>query len=331
VFARQSTPFTPPPGAAGALPPPPGADGTLPSSPHAGEASPKGSSSRPGCRAARVLAWLLVAAGVLALADVGVTLVWQEPLSALYAQLRQESLRRDLRVLDRSQPSPAAQLELRRLGDERRRIAYLAAVLRRHARAGSAVGRIVIPRIGADFVVVKGTGTSELRDGPGIYRQTPFPGVSGTSAIAGHRTTYLAPFRHIDSLRRGNRILLAMPYGRFTYRVTGVRVVEPSDTWVIDPVGYSRLVLSACTPLFSASHRIVVFARLESIQPLGAARVPGLPAAQLRFAMPAGHGSGTTGRPWRRGGRGFTMEGGEDEGLPQVLEPLQRLPLSLVS
>ncbi len=95
----------------------------------------------------------------------------------------------------------------------------------------------------------------------------------GTTAIAGHRTTWLAPFRHIDALRPGQPIVLEMPYARFTYRVIGSRVVLPTDVSVLDPVGYSRLVLSACTPLFSASHRLIVFARLSSTLPLGAARV----------------------------------------------------------
>ena len=92
---------------------------------------------------------------------------------------------------------------------------------------GSAVGRILIPRIGASYVIVNGTGTEELKGGPGIYPETSFPGVAGTTAIAGHRTTYLAPFRHIDSLRPGNRILLYMPYAHFTYTVIGQRSSHP--------------------------------------------------------------------------------------------------------
>jgi len=134
------------------------------------------------------------------------------------------------------------------------------------------VGRIRVPHIGASFVVVKGTSTSDLHGGPGIYPQTRFPGVPGTTAIAGHRTTYLAPFRHIDALRRGDVIVLDMPYGRFTYTVEGHRIVGPTDLGVIDPVGYDRLVLSACTPLYSAAQRIVVFARLTSTQAPNPAR-----------------------------------------------------------
>jgi sortase A len=253
-----------------------------------------------------LLAGLLIAAGLVLLADAGVTLVWQEPVSALYAQLKQESLGGDLRALDRAAPTPAARSTLARLHEERRRIAYLAGTLQRHAKAGSAVGRIRIPAIGASFVVVKGSGGSELENGPGIYRETNFPGVPGTTAIAGHRTTYLAPFRHIDRLRRGEPIVLEMPYARLTYTVIGSRVVLPTDVSVLDRVGYSRLVLSACTPLFSASHRLIVFARLTDAAPLGAARLP-------RGATSAGHAFD------------------EERVLPPVLKSRQRLLAPLVS
>jgi len=267
--------------------------------------------TRHGSRAVRALAALLIAAGLLTLADAGTTLLWQEPISALYAQLKQESLGGDLRALDRAKPAAAAEQTLARLREESRRIAYLAGALEGHARAGSAVGRIRIPAIGASFVVVKGTGTSELQNGPGIYSQTSFPGIGGTTAIAGHRTTYLAPFRHIDALRPGQRIVLEMPYARFTYTVVGSRVVLPTDVSVIGPAGYPRLVLSACTPLFSASHRIVVFARLTSTAPLGAAR-PSQPIMRAGTAAAAATGD-------------------ERGGLPTVLKASQRLLPPLVS
>jgi sortase A len=257
-------------------------------------------------RLATVLASLLIALGLLVLADAVVTLLWQEPISALLAQLKQESLGSDLHALDRAAPSQAAKFELARLHAQRRRIEYLAGELQLHAKDGSAVGRIEIPTIGASFVVVKGTGTSELESGPGIYSETAFPGVPGTTAIAGHRTTWLAPFRHIDALRPGQPIVLEMPYARFTYRVIGSRVVLPTDVSVLDPVGYSRLVLSACTPLFSASHRLIVFARLSSTLPLGAARIP--------------FDSGRAGRAL-----------GPEPALPTVLKPRQRLLAPLVS
>ncbi len=236
--------------------------------------APRRRSSRSQ-RALRALAIVLIVAGAVALLDAVVTLVWQEPFSALYAKLRQDHLDGALAKVDRSAPSARERRVLVDLADVRTRIAFLAGSLEGRAKDGSAVGRIVIPRIGADFVVVKGTGTSELESGPGVYSETVFPGMAGTTAIAGHRTTYLAPFRHIDELHAGNTIELQMPYARFTYTVIGQRVVAPSDVEAaVGNVGYTRLVLSACTPLFSAAKRLLVYARLTSATPLGAARVP---------------------------------------------------------
>ncbi len=231
-------------------------------------------------RALRALSSALIVLGVLALLEVGVTLVWQEPFSALYAKLQQDHLRGTLRTLEHARPTVLEDARLERLADERRRVAFLASELARHAALGSAVGSIRIPRIGADFVLVYGTGTEELEKGPGIYTQssypgTRFPGLGATTAIAGHRTTFLAPFRHIDELRRGDRILVDMPYAHFLYTVIGQRSVLPSDVYTaIRHARHSRLVLSACTPLFSAAERLLVYARLTRTTPVGAALAP---------------------------------------------------------
>jgi sortase A len=222
--------------------------------------------------ALRSLAVALILVGALALIDAGVTLLWQEPISALYAKLRQDHLSGALAHLERSPPTPGEQRTLAGLAEESARVSFLARELERHAPSGSAVGRILIPRIGANFVVVKGTGAHALESGPGIYRRTSFPGVPGTTAIAGHRTTFLAPFRHIDSLAAGNVIRLDMPYAKFTFTVIGRRVVAPTNVRAaVADVGYSRLVLSACTPLFSAAKRLLVYARLTRTVPVGAA------------------------------------------------------------
>ena len=239
-------------------------------------------------RGLRALSTALIVLGVLALLDAGTTLVWQEPLSALYATLQQDHLRSALHRLERAQPSVLERARLARLADERRRVAFLASDLERHAALGSPVGSIHIPRIGADFVVVYGTGTEELEKGPGIYTRSVypgarFPGLGGTTAIAGHRTTFLEPFRHIDELRRGDRIVLDMPYAHFLYTVTGHRAVDPTDVAeAIRHVGYTRLVLSACTPLFSAAERLLVFARLTRTVPVGAAVIAAHPPGLTR-------------------------------------------------
>jgi sortase A len=223
-------------------------------------------------RALRALSTVLIVTGALLIADAGVTLAWQEPLSALYARVTQNRLGGDLKRLEAQPLSPQDRRMLSRVGhDERRRIAVLARSLRRTVEEGQALGRIQIPRIKANYVVVQGTQASSLRKGPGHYPSTSMPGLPGTVAIAGHRTTYLAPFRHVDQLKAGDRITLTMPYGKFTYTVGKTQIVKPTALWVTKAVGHDRLVLSACHPLYSASHRIIVFARLVDTQARGPA------------------------------------------------------------
>jgi sortase A len=215
-------------------------------------------------RALRALSTVLIVAGVLVLADGVTTLVWQEPVTALYARVQQDRLEDRLAALERAAPAPAERRVLARLPDTRRRLAFAARALGRRTEPGDPVGRLHVPAIGLSTVVVEGTDGAELRSGPGHYPGTPLPGRRGTVAIAGHRTTYGAPFRHVDRLERGDRVELAMPYGRFAYRVERTRIVPPTAVEVTDRVAYDRLVLTACHPLYSAGERIVVFARLES-------------------------------------------------------------------
>lgn len=213
----------------------------------------------------RGVSTVLIAAGLLMLLDAGLTVAWQEPVTALLAKLRQNQLAGDLDTLARARPTAVEQRALDHLAGDRRRIAFLARSLRRRLRPGDAAGRIRIRKIHASYVIVKGTDPASLRRGPGIYDQTPFPGARGTTGIAGHRTTYLAPFRHIDRLGRGDDIEVDMPYATFHYRVQRRQIVSPDSTWIIRRAGYDRLVLSACHPLYSAAERIVVFARLASV------------------------------------------------------------------
>jgi sortase A len=265
----------------------------------------------------RVLAALLILAGTVALIDAGVTLVWQEPFSALYAKLRQDHLSGALAKVEHAAPTAEEQRQLIDLGDVRHRVAYLAGRLEGHAKDGSPVGRIEIPRIGASFVVVKGTDTSDLESGPGIYSETVFPGMAGTTAIAGHRTTYLAPFRHVDLLRPGNTIALRMPYAHFTYRVIAKRVVAPTDVnAAVGNVGYSRLVLSACTPLFSAAKRLLIYARLVRTVPVGEGRMP---LAQ----RPPGSPEALTGDQLEQPASAKRAPAVPRPSLPGVLEPVQ--------
>jgi sortase A len=228
-----------------------------------------GGRSRPSAarRLLRDTAWVLIITGVLLLADATVTLLWQEPLTAVIAMIKRGEI--DKRFLSyRTSPlTPPDERVLAALQSVQQRTAFLAEREQREVGAGAAVGRIVIPRIGLDAIIVQGTDTSSLEKGPGHYSSTALPGLGQTVAIAGHRTTYLAPFRHIDALRPGDRISVQMPYGRFIYTVQYHRIVTPYAWWITRNVGYERLVLSACNPLFSAAQRIVVFARLSSLRP----------------------------------------------------------------
>jgi sortase A len=134
-------------------------------------------------------------------------------------------------------------------------------------QSGEPLGRLVIPALGVSQVVVQGTGTGDLERGPGHYAITSVPGLGRVSAVAGHRTTFGAPFRHLDKLEVGDTITFALPYGTFLYRVIGHKIVRSDDWSIIKQHGFDELVLSACHPLYSASHRWVVFARLAAVNP----------------------------------------------------------------
>jgi sortase A len=209
----------------------------------------------------RALGTALVALGLLVLADVAVTLAWQEPISALRAGRSQHRLAGELRRLELASPSRLATAP----APDPARLAAAARALSRTGRDGSAIADLRIPRIGVHAIVVLGTAADDLREGPGLLDGTPLPGQHGTTAIAGHRTTYGAPFRDLDDLRPGDTIGLRLPYGTFRYAVEGTRVVDPGDLSVLRRAGHDRLVLSACHPLFSAARRIVVFARLTGV------------------------------------------------------------------
>jgi sortase A len=126
---------------------------------------------------------------------------------------------------------------------------------------GKAVAILRIPDIEVNYVVVEGTDTESLKKGPGHYTWTSYPWEkSGTVGIAGHRTTYGAPFWSLDELTQGDRIVLATEYGIFNYRVTNKRIIHPSNASVLEPTDRPTLVLTTCTPRFSAAQRLVVFA-----------------------------------------------------------------------
>jgi sortase A len=193
----------------------------------------------------RFVASVLMVSGVLMIADAGATLLWQEPVSAFTAQRQQNDLEDAFAATPKSEPKPQQ-----------------GRPPKQKPIPGSAVAQLSFPTLDRKYYVIEGTGTTDLRKGPGHYPDTALPGQSKTVAIAGHRTTYGAPFRNIDKLRRGDRIDLRMRYGTYVYEVQKVSSVATTETSVTDNVGYDRLVLTACHPLYSAAQRIVVFARL---------------------------------------------------------------------
>ncbi len=220
-------------------------------------------------RLIRDVSSVLILSGLLLVLDAGVTLAWQEPVTAAIGLvLRSQVNQRYLSY----RTAPLSVIDRHALGGLRapgQRIKYLARREQREIKAGDAIGHIAIPKIGASYTIIEGTDTLSLEKGPGHYPATALPGMGQTVAVAGHRTTYLAPFRQINELVPGNKILIKMPYGRFTYLVQYHRIVLPTDVGVTRNVGYERLVLSACNPLYSAAQRIIIFARLKSVQALG--------------------------------------------------------------
>jgi sortase A len=216
------------------------------------------------------LGGLALFVGLFLVANAVATAVWQDPITAVFTQADQKALSKELDQLEHASLPSSTLALVKNAGSEDRRMAVLAGHLR-DTGAGEALGRIEVPRIDAGYVFVSGTGEKALKKGPGHYAGTALPGERGTVAIAGHRTTYEAPFRRLDRMHRGDEITLTMPYGRFSYSVEGSRVVSPSHVNVLRHVRHSRLVLTTCTPLFSAARRLIVTARLRRSTPRGAA------------------------------------------------------------
>jgi sortase A len=226
----------------------------------------------PVRRLVRDISSVLMISGLLLVADAVATLVWQEPVTAVIGLIQRSQIDKQYLSFQTAPLTPVERHAVVTLPNPEQRIAFLARREQHQVSTGDAIGHIAIPKIGASYDVVEGTDEATLEKGPGHYPGTAFPGLGQTVAIAGHRTTYLAPFRHLDALKPGDRIVLKMPYGRFTYIVQYHRIVLPTALWVTHNVGYERLVLSACNPLYSAAQRIIIFARLKSVTPLGPAR-----------------------------------------------------------
>ena len=148
---------------------------------------------------------------------------------------------------------------------------------------GGAIDHLVIPKIGVDKFVVEGTADDDLRRGPGHYQGTVLPGQDGNAAIAGHRTTYGAPFFRLNELHAGDLIYVTDLQGRrWVYKVSQPpAVVSPTDVAVLDPTPFAQLTLTTCNPRFSATSRLIVVARLNGQIPVAPPKTPAttVPAA----------------------------------------------------
>lgn len=127
---------------------------------------------------------------------------------------------------------------------------------------GAALGRLTIPKIGVDVIVIQGTGRGDLREGPGHWPETPMPGAGGNFVVSGHRTTYGAPFFKLDKLGEGDLIELTTPYAALRYEVTSSVIVFPTQVDVVAQRGLEEISLATCHPIYSAKQRLVVQARL---------------------------------------------------------------------
>ena len=198
---------------------------------------------------------------------------WQDPFTALYTSWKQHQLSRSYdRRAEAYQPpkiklKPAAKAKA---GVTDAQIRAEARRYRLDSQRGQAVGRIRVPRLGLNMVVVDGTDHDSLTKGPGLDRRTYMPGEGQLVYIAGHRTTYLAPFAHIERMKAGDPITLEVPYATFRYRVLTHKIVGANDLAVLHSHGREIVELQACHPRFFASHRYIVYARLVQIDPRGA-------------------------------------------------------------
>ena len=216
----------------------------------------------------RILGTVMIVAGALTLVWALVVWRWQDPFTALYTKWRQHQLTSQYARRVRAFHAPIATASF---AAERRSIAREARRYRLSSTGGEAIGRIRVPRMGVNMILVNGTDHDTLKKGPGRDLRTFMPGENRLVYIAGHRTTYLAPFSHIDSLRQGDRITLEVPYGTFIYTVTRHRIVKATDLSVLKSPKHELVELQACHPRFFASHRYIAYARLTRVEPRGAA------------------------------------------------------------
>jgi sortase A len=239
-------------------------------------------SVRATTRWARRVGLALMVCGALVLAWAGVVWQWQDPFTALYTMYKQHQLsqayERRSHEFELSHPRPAhvqgKDVKTKKpnsakaaLAAEERTVRTEARDYRLASQEGAPLGKIIVPRLGLNMIFVNGTSESSLEQGPGRDLETFMPGESRLVYIAGHRTTFLAPFSHIDALRPGDRVTLELPYATFVYAVTRHLIVSADDLAVLRPGRHELLALQACHPRFFATHRYIVYARPIKVIP----------------------------------------------------------------
>jgi len=156
---------------------------------------------------------------------------------------------------------------------------------------GTPIGYIVIPKIGIDYVFVEGVGELQLEQGPGHYPGTPMPGQPGNAALAGHRTTWAAPFYNLNELSIGDPIFVLTRQGLFRYDVVSMTAVLPTQISVLDASATPELTLTTCNPRYSAAQRLVVVAKMwtgdKKAPPAPPVRQHSTNPKQLRAALVA--------------------------------------------
>jgi sortase A len=224
-----------------------------------------------GAVGARIAGIVLIAAGVLLLAWAFWIWRWGDPVTGLYTAWQQrklssayESRARDFERATVAAAGPVAVAEQISPATALGRLDRMATKYRSLVGVGDPVGRLAVGRLGLDAVVVEGTTASVLKRGPGRDRRTFMPGQGELVYVAGHRTTYGAPFARIDRLRAGDLVVMTLPYARLRYVVTGKRIVVDDEMSVLRSKGREHLALQACHPRFFATQRYIVDARLAS-------------------------------------------------------------------
>ena len=217
-------------------------------------------------RGVRLFGTLLTIAGVLTLLWALVVWQWQDPFTALYTTWKQHQLASQY---DKRKSSFKPAISGDTQAAEKASIAREAKSYRQSSTRGEVIGRLRVPRMGVNMLLVNGTDHETLKKGPGRDPRTFMPGQGRLVYIAGHRTTYLAPFSHIDRLRRGDLVTIEMPYATFVYRITGHRIVPSNDLAVLASHGREALELQACHPRFFATHRYIAYAVVVQEIPRG--------------------------------------------------------------